>query len=259
MLKITPLPALTGTYDNYIWLLHTEKYAIVVDPGVAEPVLSFLKKHQLQPLAILITHRHHDHINGIKTLTEVYNIPVYGPRLETISGVTELLNEGDELNFEEMALKLTVLEIPGHTLGHIAYFGNSLLFCGDTLFGCACGKMFEGTPAQYLHSLKRLAALPVNTSVYCAHEYTENNIRFARQCEPSNLQLIQRQIDVIELRKNNIPSVPFFLADEIATNPFLRCDQPEIIRTVSDYFQITLPLNDEVEVFASLRKWRDQF
>jgi hydroxyacylglutathione hydrolase len=259
MLKITPLPALTGTYDNYIWLLHTEKHAIVVDPGVAEPVLSFLKKHHLQPLAILITHRHHDHINGIKTLTEVYNIPVYGPRLETISGVTELLSEGDIISFEEMGLNLTVLDIPGHTLGHIAYFGNTLLFCGDTLFGCACGKMSEGTPEQYLHSLKHLAALPADTAVYCAHEYTENNIRFARQCEPRNLQLIQRQLEVTELRKNNIPSVPFSLAGELATNPFLRCNQPEIIQSVNDYFQMTLPVKDEVTVFAVLRKWRDQF
>lgn len=259
MLKITGLPALTGTYDNYIWIIHTDQYAIVVDPGVAEPVLNFLSAEQLQPLAILITHRHHDHVSGIKSLTQVYNIPVYGPRLEAISGVTDRLSEGDEIEFEAIGVRLKILEIPGHTLGHIAYFGNGLLFCGDTLFGCACGKMFEGTPAQYFGSLQRLAALPATTAVYCAHEYTENNIRFARLCEPSNLRLRQRQCEVSELRKKERPTVPFPLADELATNPFLRCNQPEILQSVSLYFTNTLPVDDEVAVFAALRKWRDQF
>lgn len=259
MLKTVPIPALTGTYDNYIWITHDDTQAIVVDPGDATPVLDYLRQHRLELAAILITHRHNDHIGGIKKLTEVYNTQVYAPRSDMIPCITHFVAEGDRVEIAELGLHFEVLSVPGHLPEHVAYVGNNMLFCGDILFGCGCGKMFIGTPEEFQHSLQRLSTLPEATEVYCAHEYTESNIRFALLCEPSNLQLQQRQHDVATLREQGLPSLPSTIALENATNPFLRCTQPEIITNAARHFNLPAPPANEVAVFALLRAWRDQF
>jgi hydroxyacylglutathione hydrolase len=257
MLEIVPIPALTGTYDNYIWIVHDGKNAIVVDPGDATPVLTYLQAHQLKLSSILITHRHNDHIGGLPKLLEVYNTRVYGPHSELIPLVTHRVSDGDQIEIKELGLSFDILGVPGHLPEHIAYVGNGMLFCGDILFGCGCGKMFIGTPQEFHHSLQRLAALPDETKVYCAHEYTESNIRFALLCEPGNTQLQQRQIDTSVLRQQNKPSLPSTIALEKATNPFMRCSEPEIIANVVSRFNLSSPPAEEVAVFAALRAWRD--
>jgi hydroxyacylglutathione hydrolase len=257
--KTVPIPALTGTYDNYIWITHDRENAIVVDPGDAAPVLEYLQKNQLNLCAILITHRHNDHIAGISKLVEVYNTRVYGPRSELIPGITDVVTEGNVVKIQELALQFDVISIPGHLPDHLAYIGNGGVFCGDVLFGCGCGKMFIGTPEEFHHSLQRLAALPANTHVYCAHEYTESNIRFALLCEPDNIELQQRQLDAAALRAQDLPTLPSSIALERATNPFMRCGQNAIIANVSKQLNLSPPPSNEVEVFAALRRWRDQF
>jgi hydroxyacylglutathione hydrolase len=259
MLKTVPIPALTGTYDNYIWITHDDTHAIVVDPGDATPVLDYLQQHQLELSAILITHRHNDHIGGVKKLTEVYNTRVYGPRSDMIPCVTHVVAEGDCVEITELELRFNVLSVPGHLPEHIAYVGEGKLYCGDVLFGCGCGKMFIGTPEEFHHSLQRFAALPDATKVYCAHEYTESNIRFALLCEPNNLQLQQRQRDVETLREQGLATLPSTIALEKATNPFMRCNEAEIIKNVEHHFDLTLPPANDASVFAFLRAWRDQF
>ncbi|KAF0205618.1 MAG: hydroxyacylglutathione [Gallionellaceae bacterium] len=259
MLEIVPIPALTGTYDNYIWILHDGISAIVVDPGDAMPVLAYLQAHQLKLSAILITHRHNDHIGGIPKLLEVYNTRVYGPRSEMIPTITHHIGEGDSIEIEELGLRFDILHLPGHLPEHIVYVGNGMLFCGDILFGCGCGKMFVGTPQEFHHSLQRLATLPEDTKVYCAHEYTESNIRFALLCEPNNVALQQRQRDTRALRQQDQSTLPSTIALEKATNPFMRCDQPEIATNVMRHFEMDTPPADEAAVFAALRAWRDHF
>jgi hydroxyacylglutathione hydrolase len=259
MLKTIPIPALTGTYDNYIWITHDDTHALVVDPGDATPVLAYLQLHRLSLSAILITHRHNDHIGGVKKLTEVYNTQVYGPRSDMIPCVTHAVAEGDFVEIAELGLHFEVLNVPGHLPEHVAYVGNNMLFCGDILFGCGCGKMFIGTPQEFQHSLQRLAALPDATKVYCAHEYTESNIRFALLCEPGNLQLQQRQREIAALREQDLPSLPSTISLEKATNPFMRCAEPEIIANITRHFNLPALPENEVAVFAALRAWRDQF
>lgn len=259
MLEIVPIPALTGTYDNYIWIAHNGTHAIVVDPGDATPVLAYLQAQQLTPCAILITHRHGDHIGGVPKLLEVYNTRVYGPRSELIPCVTHHLGEGDRVAINELGLSFDILHVPGHLPEHIAYAGCGMLFCGDILFGCGCGKMFVGTPQEFHHSLQRLAGLPEETRVYCAHEYTESNIRFALLCEPGNIQLQQRQRDAHALRQRDLPTLPSTIALEKATNPFMRCGTAEIVANVMRQFELSAPPVDEIAVFALLREWRNQF
>lgn len=259
MLEIVPIPALTGTYDNYIWIVHDGINAIIVDPGDATPVLAYLQAHQLKLSAILITHRHNDHIGGIPKLLEVYNTRVYGPRSELIPAITHHIGEGDHIEIEELGLRFDIIHVPGHLPEHIAYIGNGMLFCGDIIFGCGCGKMFVGTPQEFHHSLERLAALPEDTKVYCAHEYTESNIRFALLCEPGNAQLQQRQRDAHALRQQDLPTLPSTIALEKATNPFMRCGQPGIIANVMRHFELPTAPADETAVFAALRAWRDRF
>ncbi len=256
MPDIVPIPALK---DNYIWVLHDRKKAVVVDPGDAAPVCAFIAAHKLKLAAILCTHHHHDHIGGVCELAQLYNVPVYGPRHENISCISHPVGEGDTIAITQMDIKLDVLDIPGHTRGHIAYLGASAVFCGDTLFGCGCGRLFEGTAAQLLNSLQRLARLPDNTLVYCAHEYTEANIRFALACEPGNEQLKQRQADARATRSTGQPTLPSTIALEKSTNPFLRCTEPEIIRNVERQSGIKLPSENETAVFSALREWKNQF
>ena len=254
MLTLFPIPALK---DNYIWILHNQRQAAVVDPGEAAPVRAYLAAHKLDLAAILCTHHHNDHTGGICELAQVYNVPVYGPQLELIPCINHLLTEGDRVYIAGLELELTVMDIPGHTRGHIAYLGSGGVFCGDTLFGCGCGRIFEGTASQLLHALHRLASLPGETRIYCAHEYTEANIRFALACEPGNVQLVRRQADTRALRAAGKPSLPSTIALENATNPFLRCTQPEIIATVQR--ETDIPETNETSVFTALRGWKDRF
>ena len=253
MLNIIPIPAFK---DNYIWTLHNGQQAVVVDPGDAEPVLAWLDTQQIKLAAILCTHHHNDHVGGNCELVEVYNVPVYGPQHEIIPCLSHAVSEGNVIELAELNISLNVLDIPGHTRGHIAYLTEGSVFCGDTLFGCGCGRLFEGTPAQMHHSLQRLAQLPDNTRVYCAHEYTEANIRFALACEPGNAQLRQRQSDARTLRAAGQPTVPSTITLEKSTNPFLRCAEQAIIRALH---QDGLTDTSELAVFTALREWKNHF
>lgn len=255
-MNIFPIPAFE---DNYIWTLYNEQYAIVVDPGDAVPVIKYLDEYKLKLLAILVTHHHRDHIGGINDLVELYNTPVYGPRREKIPHLTFPLGEGDVVEFNELKFRANVIDIPGHTLGHIAYLWDGGMFCGDTLFTCGCGKIFEGTPEQLHKSLQRLASQPDDTLVYCTHEYTEYNTPFALLCEPDNVVLKQRIKDAEALRAQNKPTVPSTIKLEKDTNPFLRCTEPDIIHHIEQKMGIKLPEGNEQVSFTALRKWRDLF
>jgi hydroxyacylglutathione hydrolase len=257
MLDIIPIPAFA---DNYIWLLHDGRHAVAVDPGEAVPVRDYLERHALDLSAILCTHHHGDHVGGVTGLCEVYNVPVYGPRTENIPGVTRPLAEGDTVDLPDLGIGLDVIDIRGHTRGHIAYLlaGNpGAVFCGDTLFGCGCGRLFEGSMQELYAALQRLAQLPDGTRIYCGHEYTEANIRFALACEPGNERLKQRALDTRILREAGRPSLPTTIALEKATNPFLRCAEPEVIRAAQQSGEATEP--NEFAVFSALRNWKNHF
>ncbi len=253
-IQVSGVPAFK---DNYIWIIHDDRHAAVVDPGDAAPVLRFLQDRQLTLAAVLITHHHADHVDGLDSLLAAHPVPVYGPRNEAIDDVTHRLAEPDRIELPHLGLTLQVLDVPGHTAGHIAYFGEGRLFCGDTLFACGCGRVFEGTPAQMSDSLDKLAALPENTAVYCAHEYTLSNIAFAQAVEPDNAPLFQRAREAAETRRQGRPTVPSTIALEKATNPFLRCRMPAIAQAVESHTG-THPA-DTVAVFAALRQWKNTF
>jgi len=253
MFEITAIPALQ---DNYIWAIHDDHRAAVVDPGEAAPVLAFLNARSLQLDSILCTHRHADHIGGIAKLREVYNVPVYGRRHPNNPHITHDLREGDQLNLDAFGITFDIIEIPGHLDDHIAFIAPDTLFCGDVLFGAGCGRNFEGTPAQLHHSLQRLALLPDTTRVYCAHEYTAANLRFALACEPDNPAVKQRVAATQQLRASNLPTLPSTIALEKATNPFLRCTQPGIILTLQ---QRGLTDTSELGMFTALRAWKNNF
>ncbi|HUW50703.1 MAG TPA: hydroxyacylglutathione hydrolase [Sulfuricella sp.] len=250
-MKIIPVPAFE---DNYIWLICEGRHAAAVDPGDAEPVLDYIGHHGLRLVAILNTHHHGDHTGGNEDLLKHAAVPVYGPRHENIPGLTHPVGTGDTVQLPELSTDFSVLDVPGHTSGHIAYYGANSLFCGDTLFACGCGKLFEGTPAQMAASLQKLAALPDETKVYCAHEYTLTNIAFAKTVEPANVALLQREVRDHQAREQGRPTLPSTIALEKATNPFLRCDLPAVIEAASRYAGHAL--NDPVSVFAALRKWK---
>jgi hydroxyacylglutathione hydrolase len=254
MLNIYPVHAFS---DNYIWMIHNQKYAAVIDPGDASPVLNYLSKNKLQLIAILNTHHHHDHVGGNAALLNEFSMPVYGPKNESISTLSHPLTENDSVILEELSLNLKVLEIPGHTAGHIAYYDKDILFCGDTLFACGCGRIFEGTAEQMYASLQKLVKLPNDTRVYCAHEYTSANINFARTVEPGNTALLELERKTKILRNKQLPTLPSTIAIEKETNPFLRCQQPEIIRNVSNYANKVL--SDPIQVFTELRRWKNVF
>ena len=253
MFEVIRIPAFK---DNYIWLLRKGRSAVVVDPGDALPVLEVLKHEALQLEAILITHHHADHQGGVARLLSEYPVEVFGPAAESITGLTRPLYGGDSIRFEAIGAEFQVLAVPGHPLGHLAYYGNGCLFCGDTLFGAGCGRLFEGTPAQMSKSLASLAALPNETAVYCAHEYTQVNLRFAQTVEPGNRELQHRVEDVATARAERRATIPSSIALEKATNPFLRCYVQEIIALVSDRGE---DASDALAVFAALRQWRNAF
>jgi hydroxyacylglutathione hydrolase len=256
-MKFIPLPAFQ---DNYLWLLHDGRRALVVDPGDAQPVLACLDSAGLQLEAILVTHHHPDHIGGLDTLRDATGAQVFGPAREKIPGPLTRLAEGDRI--EALGLGFRVIDVPGHTAGHIAYYceevdGKPLLFCGDTLFSGGCGRLFEGTPAQMVDSLSKLAALPGDTRVCCTHEYTLSNLKFARVVEPGNDELAHYHRRCEELRARGEPTLPSSIGREREINPFLRATQPEVARA-AHAFNGADP-HDEVAVFAAIRQWKNEF
>ena len=243
--------------DNYIWVLRRDGKAAVVDPGDARPVLDYLRAEKLKLSAILNTHHHADHVGGNAQLLQHYKVPVYGPYDERIPTVTHRLREGDRFTLAEFGIVFSIFEIPGHTRSHIAFYGGGLLFCGDTLFACGCGRLFEGTPQQMHTSLSKLATLPDATRVYCGHEYTLSNIRFAKAAEAANPELAKWEQAASALRARDEPTLPSTIGQEKVANPFLRCNQPEIIAAASRY--AGKPLKDPVSVLGAIRDWKNNF
>ena len=264
LLQVWPIPAFD---DNYIWCIHDGKSALIVDPGDALPVLDYLKQKNLVLKGILITHHHADHTGGVLQLLGALDpsIPVYGPAAIDIPGRTQALMEGDTLEIASPRISFEVFEVPGHTLSHIAYFANMqanvvepVLFCGDTLFASGCGRLFEGTPTQMSQSLAKFIALPKNTLVYCTHEYTLSNIRFALAVEPNNANLITWEQAAKKLRSHHLPTLPTTIGQELQVNPFMRCDQAAVIDSaLSISGEKNLPT--PAHVLAVIRAWKDQF
>jgi hydroxyacylglutathione hydrolase len=247
--------------DNYLWLIHDSEHAAVVDPGDAGPILEALAAHKLALTAILLTHHHADHIAGVPQLLARYKVPVFGPRNDGIKGLTQALSDGDRVAVPGLDLELEVLDVPGHTRGHIAYVrrtGPHWLFCGDTLFAGGCGRLFEGSPVQMVQSLSKLAALPEDTLVYCAHEYTLANLRFAAQVDPDNPALRLRLADDSAKRAAGLPTVPSNIGVEKATNPFLRYQEAGIVRALEQAGKLA-PGSGPVQAFAALREWKNNF
>lgn len=257
MIKVNAIPAFK---DNYIWLIETSGHCYIIDPGDNLVVHQWLQKHDKTLSAILVTHHHNDHIGGINGLLDHYPIPVYGPDSHYIPQITHPLRDGDCLSLP--GLYLQVMAIPGHTMDHIAYFAENkeqapMLFCGDTLFAGGCGRIFDGTAGLLHQSLERLSQLPSSTQVFCAHEYTLDNLRFAQAVEPENKILKQRA--VIERGKRSLghATVPTTIANERATNPFLRCQVDSVRKKVGMHYNTEV--SSTVEVFTLLRQWKDNF
>lgn len=254
MFEVIPVPAFR---DNYIWLLHRDGHAVLVDPGDAVPALAVLHARRLRLDTILITHHHDDHIGGVAELLEATPAEVYAPRKENYNFPHHPVGESDKIRLPSLDLELQVMETPGHTLGHVVYYGANSLFCGDTLFSCGCGRLFEGSCRQLYHSLQRLATLPAGTRVYCTHEYTQHNIRFARSLDPENTQLALRAEEVDRLRAAGLPSLPSSIAQELATNPFLRCHTPAI--RAAAMIRAQLENSDPESVFCAIRTLRNNY
>ena len=254
MLEIHPIKAFS---DNYLWIFKQKdsSQTCIVDPGDATPVLAYLESNQLTLSAILLTHHHADHIGGVKELLRHFDVPVYGPKSVAIPMVTNSLHEGDVIQACETLFK--VIEIPGHTLDHIAYYAetasNPVLFCGDTLFAGGCGRIFEGTPVMMYNSLQKLAALEPKTQFYCAHEYTLGNLAFAQAVSPQDLALQERILREKKKRAKDIPTIPSNIEEELLTNPFLRCSDESVSKNFLKQAQ------EPVEVFTALREWKNNF
>ena len=259
-MNLLPLPAFS---DNYVWMLHDDNTAIVVDPGAAEPVLEALQQLGVTLKAILVTHHHGDHIGAVETLRKRRGPVVYGPAREAIPEPFVPVQQGTVVQVPAMGLSLRVIDIPGHTAGHVAYYCTPpdqapLLFCGDTLFSGGCGRVFEGTPAQMWTSLQTLAALPPETRVCCAHEYTLSNLKFACAVEPQNAVLLHHRAVCEDLRAQQQPTLPSTVALERQINPFLRTSVPAVIEAARS-FDPSIDPTDAVAVFAALREWKNNF
>ena len=254
MVKIESIEAYT---DNYIWLVTTNEGSIVIDPGESSNIINLVHKNQLDLKAILVTHHHFDHTGGIEEIISHCPVDVFGP-FNNIQTIRKKLKGGDRLNV--IGIEFEIIEIPGHTLDHIAFYsennGRPILFCGDTLFAAGCGRVFEGTYEQMFESLIKLKNLPTNTNIYCGHEYTLSNLRFAKEVEPFNKDILSRYNKVLKLREKGTPSVPSTLSNELKTNPFLRCDNKEVQENISSKFKIT---KENKEIFKALRSWKDNF
>jgi len=262
--SIIPIPAFD---DNYIWLIQGADTACVIDPGDAAPVLAYLQARQLALSAILITHHHHDHIGGVETLIHAcegksrladspHDPVVYAPARGQYRFPHIPVSEGQQIDLRSLDLQLEVLEVPGHTLDHVAYYGAQTLFCGDTLCGAGCGRLFEGTAANLYNALLRFKVLPAETRVYCTHEYTLNNLRFAQKVEPQNPDIAHRIRMEAQKRQQGLPTLPSTLALESATNPFLRCHRPEVMH--SPILGVE-SCQDALTAFTQLRLLRDGF
>jgi hydroxyacylglutathione hydrolase len=257
-MNLLPLPAFA---DNYIWLVHDGRRALVVDPGDAQPVFEALQREGLQLDTILVTHHHADHTGGVNALRDATGARVLGPARETVPEPLERLNGGDRCS--ALGIAFEVLDVPGHTAGHIAFFaadfagGGPVVFCGDTLFSGGCGRLFEGTPAQMLESLTALAALPPETLVCCAHEYTLGNLKFAMAVEPANAELIHHTARCEALRAANQPTLPSRIGLEREINPFLRTRVPQVREAAQAFDHHTS--HDEASVLGALRTWKNQF
>ncbi|TVO78376.1 hydroxyacylglutathione hydrolase [Sedimenticola selenatireducens] len=256
MLEITPVKAFK---DNFIWMLHNpgSETAVAVDPGQSEPVLAWLKSRGLRLSAILITHKHIDHTGGVMDLQFAFpKVAVFGPAHETIRGIKSRLKEGDHPDIPGLQADFEVMEVPGHTEGHIAYYGEGVLFCGDTLFSAGCGGIFGGTHEQMHDSLQRIAALPPETQLYCAHEYTLANLGFAKWVEPESKAIPAREQEAQALLAKGENSVPSLLQTELQTNPFLRVGLPNVKAAAEKY--VGHSLADGAEVFTAVRRWKDR-
>ena len=252
--------AVNAYEDNYIWVITPDEQQqncpiIAVDPGDADPLLTAMQSNHWDLKAILITHHHRDHVGGIACLTENREIPVYGSVGSGHDWITHSLQEGDELSFPDLQCDLRVMETPGHTSEDLSYYGGGALFCGDTLFSAGCGRIFSGTYAQMYHSLKRLGSLDEQTLIYCAHEYTLDNLKFAAIAEPENITIKERIKEVSHLRKHNRPSVPTLLKVEKESNPFLRSHYPPLQQKAENY--CGRELHTPAEVFTAVRHWKD--
>lgn len=251
-----PVPAFS---DNYIWLVSDppSPVAVLVDPGESSLVLELIAERGLQLAAILLTHHHGDHVGGVDHIVREHQTPVFGPASENIAAVDHPVAEGDLVPLPDFGFDLEVMEVPGHTAGHVAYLGPDFAFVGDTLFAGGCGRVFEGTPEQMYASLMRLAELPSETLVYCAHEYTISNLRFAREVEPYNEDLSARLEDAENARTEGRPTVPSTIREELATNPFLRCDQSAVAAAAEAKSGLDVPT--AVDVFTIIRSWKDSW
>lgn len=253
------LLAVPAFADNYIWMLHDGQGAVVVDPGDAAPVIRTLDSLGLQLRGILVTHHHADHVGGLVDLATRLHGPVFGPAREQMPVAVMAVAEGDTVS--ALGLRFEVMDVPGHTSGHVAYFcaqmdGAPLLFCGDTLFSAGCGRLFEGTAEQMHDSLSRLASLPGHTRVCCTHEYTQSNLRFAQAVEPDNAALARYVRHCAQVREQGIPTLPSTIELEREVNPFLRCSEPTVVQAASDHGAAD---RTPVAVFAALRRWKDGF
>ena len=254
MLSVEPIKAFT---DNYIWLVSTNEGSIVIDPGESENIQKLIDNKTIDLKGILITHHHYDHTNGLSELVKKNELEVYGP-VNNIDGINHRLNDKDKISI--IGIDFDVISIPGHTLDHIGFYSanasNPILFCGDTLFAGGCGRIFEGTYEQMFNALKKITKLPTNTNIYCGHEYTLSNLKFALEADDNNKELIEEFKKVENKINSNIPSLPTTLDKELKVNPFLRCDNINIQNKIIKKFNVS---NNELEVFTALRKWKDNF
>ena len=254
MYSVEPIKAYD---DNYIWLISTNEGSIIVDPGESKKIIEGIDKNKIDLKAILITHHHFDHTNGLQDLLDIDNFDVFGP-VNNINGINNKVGDSDQ--FSVIGIDFEVIEIPGHTLDHIGFYsfnnGDPILFCGDTLFAGGCGRVFEGTYQQMFEALKKISRLPKNTKIYCGHEYTLSNIKFALEVDPNNIKLQNEYKNVQELMKSNKPSLPTTIEKELDINPFLRCDDLDIQKNIVKKFNVD---DSEFEIFTAIRKWKDNF